>query len=82
MKIIIRPLGNSQGVLIPKAILSQVSMGDEAEMTVEKGAIVLRPVRAAPRAGWEAASRRLREAGDDGLTWPEFGNADDAELQW
>ncbi len=82
MKTRIRRMGNSQGVLIPKPLLAQAGLEAEVEMTLEDGAIVLRrPVRP-PREGWAEASRRLAEAGEDGLVWPEFGNADDAEFRW
>jgi antitoxin MazE len=82
MKTVIRRMGNSQGVLIPKPILVQVGMSTEADMTVEDGAIVLRPVARRPREGWAEASQRLAESGDDALAWPEFGNAEDEHLQW
>lgn len=35
-----------------------------------------------PRAGWAEASRKIAEAGDDALVWPEFGNAEDEDLVW
>jgi antitoxin MazE len=82
MKVAIRPMGNSRGVLIPKAVLAQTGMTDEAVMTVEQGAVVLRPVKAHPREGWAQASRKLAAAEDDALVWPEFGNADDGKLTW
>lgn len=82
MKTVIRPMGNSQGVLIPKPILVQVGMSNEVDMTVEDGAIVLRPAARRPREGWAEASQRLAESGDDALAWPEFGNAEDEHLQW
>ena len=48
----IRPMGNSQGVIIPKLVLAQVGLEDEAEMTVERGALVLRkPAKPAAPAG-------------------------------
>ena len=40
MKTPIRKLGNSQGVIIPKSMLAQARLQDEAEMVVEKGVIV------------------------------------------
>ena len=33
-----------------------------------------------PRAGWAEASRRLSDAGEGGLAWPEFGNEADKDL--
>jgi antitoxin MazE len=78
----IRKMGNSQGVLIPKPLLQQVGLADQAEMRVEGDALVLRRPKAAPRAGWAEASRRLAEAGDDALVLPDFANEEDAELHW
>jgi antitoxin MazE len=82
MKTTIRRMGNSQGVIIPKPLLAQVGLVDEAELVVEKDSIVLRKPSRKVRAGWAEASRRVAEAGDDVLAWPEFANAGDAELQW
>jgi antitoxin MazE len=78
----IRKMGNSQGVLIPKPLLQQVGLADQAEMRVEGDALVLRRPKAAPRTGWAEASRRLAEAGDDALVLPDFANEEDAELHW
>jgi len=75
-------MGNSQGVIIPKPILAQVGLEEEAEMVVEKDCIVLRRPRKNVREGWAEASRRIAAAGDDALVWPEFQNVDDADLQW
>lgn len=82
MRIAIRKMGNSQGVIIPKPLLAQVGLEDEAVMTVESDALVLRPVRRSSREGWAEASRRIAEKQDDALAWPEFANADDKHLKW
>lgn len=82
MKAVIRKMGNSQGVLIPKPVLAQVGLESEAEMVIENGAIVLRKPRKKVREGWAEASRALAEAGDDQLAWPELGNESDRELKW
>lgn len=78
----IRRLGNSQGILIPKPLLQQVGLVDQAELLVEDGALVLRRPKAVPRSGWAEASRKLAAAGDDALVLPEFVNEGDAELTW
>ncbi len=82
MKVAIRRLGNSQGVIIPKPVLAQVGLVAEAEMRVEKGAIVLERPAAAPRAGWAEASERLAAEGDDALVWPELANEADKDIKW
>ena len=82
MKAVIRKLGNSQGVLIPKPLLAQIGLEGEAEMRVENGALVLRRPRRKARSGWADASKALAESGDDKLVWPEFANRSDAKLKW
>jgi len=62
--------------------LREAGLQKEAEMVLERGAIVLRKPRRNPREGWADASRRIAEAGDDRLIWPEFGNWDDGGLKW
>lgn len=75
-------MGNSQGVIIPKPVLAQVGLTDEAEMIVEKGAIVLRKPAGKARAGWAEASRRIAQAGDDEPAWRDFGNEGDKDVKW
>lgn len=83
MRTAIRKIGNSQGVLIPKPLLAEAGLEADVDMAVENGTIVLRPVRDhEPRAGWAEAARTLAEAGDDAPVWPEFANAEDADLKW
>jgi antitoxin MazE len=78
----IRRLGNSQGILIPKPLLQQVGLVDQAEMRVEGDTLVLRKPKAHPRGGWSDASMKLAAIGDDALVLPEFANKDDANLTW
>lgn len=78
----IRRMGNSQGVLIPKPILAQLGLEDEVEMEVRDDVLVIRKPQKHARAGWAEASKAVAEAGDDELVLGEFGNADDSELAW
>ncbi len=84
MRAIVRKLGNSSGVIIPKPLLGQVGVdiGDAFDIRVERGEIVLAPVSGRPRAGWADASREIAKAGDDLLVWPEFSNPEDDGLIW
>jgi antitoxin MazE len=82
MKATIRRMGNSQGVLIPQAIIAQLNIEDSLEMSVENNAIVLRKPEPPVRVGWAAASQKVAAAHDDGLAWPEFANQGDTELTW
>ncbi len=78
----IRRIGNSQGIVIPKPILAQLGLNGEAEMTIEGGALVLRPPSRPSRSGWAEAARKIADAGDDELVLGEFGNESDKDLTW
>jgi antitoxin MazE len=84
MRAVVRKMGNSSGVIIPKPILAQIGIeaGDDLDLSLDDDRIVLVPARRHPRAGWADAAKRIADAGDDALVWPEFGNADDADLEW
>lgn len=82
MRIAIRRVGNSRGMIIPTAMLAQVGLEAEAEVSVEDGALVVRPPAKSVRAGWAAASQAIAAAGDDKLVMPEIVNEGDAELVW
>ncbi len=83
MRTAIRKIGNSQGVLIPKPMLAEAGLETDVDISVENGAIVLRPVKEhQPRAGWADAAREIAARDDDVPVWPEFANAEDAALQW
>jgi antitoxin MazE len=84
MRASLRKMGNSSGVIIPKPILAQLGIeaGDDLDLLLDDGRIVLVPTRRHPRAGWAEAASRIAETGDDALVWPEFGNAGDADLKW
>jgi len=84
MQAVVRKLGNSAGVIIPKPLLGEigVEIGDVFDVKIEEGQIILAPVSRRPRAGWAPASQEIAQAGDDALVWPEFGNAGDEELVW
>jgi antitoxin MazE len=83
MKSAIRKMGNSHGVIIPKPLLVEIgaTAGDEVDLAVKGGKIVMARPRKAPRAGWAADSKRLAESGEAGLAWPEFANDGDRDLK-
>ncbi len=85
MKTLIRKMGNSKGVLIPKPFLAQTGMDSEegeVEIEIENDTIVIRRPEKKARQGWADASKAVAAAGDDALVWPEFANADDKDLTW
>lgn len=45
MKTSIIKIGNSRGIRIPKKLLEEIFLTGEADIAVEKGALVIRPVK-------------------------------------
>ncbi|WP_027474561.1 AbrB/MazE/SpoVT family DNA-binding domain-containing protein [Curvibacter gracilis] len=84
MEVTLRTIGNSKGVVLPKPLLIQAGLEGlaTASIEVENGAIVLRKPGKAVRAGWSEAAAAVAAHGDDSLLMGEFGNAQDAELDW
>lgn len=84
MQIAIRSIGNSKGVVIPKAMLAQAGLDgvSVAAVTVEGGSIVLRKPAKPVREGWAKAAQAIAASGGDALVMGEFGNAGDSELEW
>ncbi|QEL25696.1 AbrB/MazE/SpoVT family DNA-binding domain-containing protein [Bosea sp. F3-2] len=84
MRSAVKKIGNSAGIVIPKPLLAEIGAkaGDGVELTVEQGRIVIQRIQGQAREGWAEDAKRLAEAEDDALAWPEFGNAEDAELTW
>lgn len=82
MRITIRRIGNSKGMIIPTTLLQQAGLVHEAEVSVEDGALVLRAPTNTVRSGWAEASADIAKHGDDQLVMTEFSNSDDEGLQW
>lgn len=45
MKASIIKIGNSRGIRIPKKLLEETNLNDEADISLEKGALVIRPAK-------------------------------------
>ena len=59
-------IGNSRGIRIPKPFIDQTCLGNEVELAVQRGAIVIRPL-SRPRNGWAEQFRAMAEHKDDRL---------------
>lgn len=66
MKTNIVRIGNSRGIRLPKAILTQCKLEDAVELEVEDNRLVVRPAKA-PRTGWDHAFAAMAARGDDAL---------------
>lgn len=67
MRTVIRRLGNSQGVSIPRTILDEAGMTLDSpiEITVDGAAIVLRKISVHPRDGWAADAALVTDDVED-----------------
>jgi antitoxin MazE len=84
MRSVVRKMGNSSGVIIPKPVLAALGAraGDAVEVTNEDDRIVIVPLRRTVRAGWADDAKAIAQAGDDALVWPEITNQEDDDLTW
>ncbi len=78
----VRRLGNSRGILIPKPLLRQAGLEDNAEILVKGSTLVLRNPKRATRSGWAEVSILLAACGDDRLILPQLATQADKDLQW
>ncbi|MFM7623158.1 MAG: AbrB/MazE/SpoVT family DNA-binding domain-containing protein [Alphaproteobacteria bacterium] len=75
-------MGNAQGVRLPKALLEMSHIQQDAEVSLEQGAIVIRAPKKA-RAGWKEAFALMGKRGDDKLYDDELPTQWDLEgWQW
>ena len=82
---IIRKIGNSQGILLPKAVLQQAGIEETVDIEIAEGALILRAVKKHPRDGWEAAFDKAISAGDkpESDLWKGVPNQfDQADWTW
>ena len=82
----LRKMGNSTGMIVPKAILDQLGLacGAKIELRVENGEVIARPAKRKVREGWEEAAKRI---GAEPLTeeeqeWLEFDDPIKGEWEW
>ena len=59
-------IGNSQGIRIPKLLLNQIELGEEVELEVQEGQLVIRPAQR-PRYDWDEQFAEMAQSGDDRL---------------
>lgn len=72
----LRKMGNSTGMIVPKAILDELGMasGSKIDVRIEDGKIVAAPVKRNVREGWEEDAKRIGALGltEEELEWLEF----------
>ena len=85
MQTALRKMGNSVGMIVPKALLDELGagVGTRLDVRVEDGRVVATPQRML-RVGWEKDAKRgaAAEEDPDEAAWCAFGNEGDDELTW
>lgn len=66
MKAKIVRIGNSRGIRIPKPLLEEAGLGEEVELRVVDGGIMI-AAETGPRVGWAEAAALAKERGDNTL---------------
>ncbi len=75
-------IGNSRGIRLPKPLIEQAGLGEEVELLVQEGAILIQSTTA-PRTGWADAARHLAHAEGTGLLdAPLPTKFDEGEWKW
>jgi antitoxin MazE len=84
MQSAVKKFGNSAGVLIPKPLLAEIGAqaGDNVDMRVEAGRIVIELIVKNPREGWAEDAQRIVDEGEDEDLWAGFVEDDDEEWTW
>ena len=66
MKARIVRIGNSRGIRLPKPLLEQAGLGEDVELELRDGEIVIGRA-GSPRQGWAEAAQALAGRGEDEL---------------
>ncbi len=85
MQSVLRRIGNSTGIVLPRAILGEIGLttGATLDLKVEGGRLIGTPVRNECRFGWaEAAAAIAATEVADTADWVAFGNEGDVDLRW
>jgi antitoxin MazE len=81
MKVNLVPIGNSKGIRIPSSVIKACGFGEQIELRVERGVVVLAPARRT-REGWDAAFAKMAAAEDDVLLIPDTLETDWDREEW
>lgn len=83
MQTSLRKMGNSTGMILPKAVLDELGLasGAKVDVRVEGGKVIAEPVKRKVREGWEEAAKRIgaEPLTQDELDWLDFDDPIDDE---
>jgi len=79
-------IGNSRGVRIPKTLIQQAGLEDQAlEFALLEEGLLIKPVRSRPRQNWEQLIQEaLQTHGDEAMDteWLNAPLTDDSDWEW
>lgn len=83
MEINLTRIGNSQGVILPKTLITQYGFRERINLEPREGGLFISRAEPAkhPREGWAEAAKMMVEMGDDESVWPE-DMVDDFDEEW
>jgi antitoxin MazE len=82
MRLPIRRIGNSKGIILPQAVIRQCGFQEEVEVTVEGESLVITKPARKPREDWEEGLKKMVKAGDDRLMMDFPNRFDVEEWEW
>lgn len=81
LKIKVRKIGNSKGIVIPQKYLKIIGNNEEIEIEVDDKGILLKKNTEVPRKGWAKACKKMAKNGDDKLLIPDVFD-DESFEEW
>ncbi len=84
MKLNLRQIGNSKGVILPASFLKELQIKDDTtlEMELNENRIIISK-KDEPREGWFEACKKMHENGDDNLIIPDvFEDENLEDWEW
>jgi antitoxin MazE len=83
MQTSLRKMGNSIGMIVPRAVLAEIgaTTGAKLDLRVEDGRIIASPVVTNVRRGWAEDAAAIAN-NDDAAEWRAVLNEADAEWEW
>ena len=85
MQTVLRKMGNSTGIILPKALLGELGMttGQAVDLRVEDGRIVATPLKTNVREGWAAGAQAIADDVDsEAEAWLQVPHEEDDALTW
>ena len=75
-------IGNSKGIIIPKAIIEQCGLQERVNLEVKDNCLVISPKTNSPRQGWEVAIIAAGGSNDDELLMGDYLEHSWDEEEW